>query len=172
MVLQGIHLWDSGYNFGEAINYQSGNTARLAVKGRGKGGIVLLIFMLFRNFTPQLIIFGYGYIALKNLKAIKDFYRKFINGSKLIVSLQDELIEKDRLIQKIMKNYLKELEEKGLSIEEQQREIDKLTNKLNKRNEKTNPLKELEEKRLKAERQQKAIDKLVENQRKNEGKEN
>tara|TARA_X000001036_G_C20571652_1_gene762906 strand:- start:14 stop:1024 length:1011 start_codon:yes stop_codon:yes gene_type:complete len=95
MILQGIHLWDSGYNFGEAIDYNAGATGRMAVRGRGKGGILVLIFMLFRNFTPQMFIIGYGYIAIKNINVIKDFYQKFINAPKLIVALQDQLSEKE-----------------------------------------------------------------------------
>ena len=52
MVLQGLHLW-GGW---EDPQFDSSEIARISTKGRGRGGIILLLI----RFFPQFLVFGYG----------------------------------------------------------------------------------------------------------------
>ena len=77
MVLQGFHLLIEGYQWDGYINESNISGAqlgKLSVKGRGGGAIFVLAYRLFQNYTPQMIIFGYGYIIWKYKDELKDIY--------------------------------------------------------------------------------------------------
>ena len=77
MVLQGSHLLIEGYQWDGYINGSNitgAQLGKLSVKARGKGAIFVLAYRLFQNYTPQMIIFGYGYIIWKYKDELKDIY--------------------------------------------------------------------------------------------------
>ena len=77
MVLQGSHLLIEGYQWDGYINGSNitgAQLGRLSVKARGKGAIFVLAYRLFQNYTPQMIIFGYGFIIWKYKDELKDIY--------------------------------------------------------------------------------------------------
>ena len=77
MVLQGFHLLIEGYQWDGYINESNISGAqlgKLSVKGRGGGAIFVLAYRLFQNYTPQMIIFGYGFIIWKYKDELKDIY--------------------------------------------------------------------------------------------------
>ena len=73
MVLQGLHLLIEGYKW-DGSNISGAQLGKLAVKGKGGGAIFVLAYRLFQNYTPQMIIFGYGYIIWKYKDDLKDIY--------------------------------------------------------------------------------------------------
>ena len=77
MVLQRFHLLIEGYQWDGYINGSNitgAQLGRLSVKARGKGAIFVLAYRLFQNYSPQMIIFGYGYIIWKYKDELKDMY--------------------------------------------------------------------------------------------------
>ena len=77
MVLQRFHLLIEGYQWDGYINGSNitgAQLGRLSVKARGKGAIFVLAYRLFQNYTPHMIIFGYGYIIWKYKDELKDIY--------------------------------------------------------------------------------------------------
>ena len=55
MVFQGLYLWNTGW-IDVFQHLEPESAARFISKGRGKGGIILLVFHLF----PELLILAYG----------------------------------------------------------------------------------------------------------------
>ena len=78
MILQGVHLWHQGW---EGIDINPNTAGRIASKGRGKGGIIILAI----RYLPQFLVFGYGFIIWE----VKDFlsYRFW---RKHILPIKDE----------------------------------------------------------------------------------
>jgi len=64
MVFQGFHLWNSGW---EGMQVDPETAGSVAAKGRGRGGIILLILLFF----PQFLVFGYGGLIWE----VRDFIR-------------------------------------------------------------------------------------------------
>ena len=56
MIFQGFHLWNIGWDINLAERMDPSEAARLSARGRGRGGIFLMIFQFF----PQFLVFGYG----------------------------------------------------------------------------------------------------------------
>ena len=73
MVLQGFHLLIEGYQW-DGSNISGAQLGKLSVKGKGGGAIFVLAYRLFQNYTPQMIIFGYGYIIWNYKDELKDIY--------------------------------------------------------------------------------------------------
>ncbi len=73
MVLQGCHLLIEGYKW-DGSNISGARLDKLSVKGKGGGAIFVLAYRLFQNYSPQMIIFGYGYIIWKYKDELKDMY--------------------------------------------------------------------------------------------------
>ena len=57
LVLQGFYLWGTW----EVPQIDTSEAARISLKARGRGGIILLLI----RFSPQFLVFGYGLLGLQ-----------------------------------------------------------------------------------------------------------
>ena len=55
MVFQGFHLWNTGWDI-DLSQMDPSVAGKTAARGRGRGGIILLVIQFF----PQFLVFGYG----------------------------------------------------------------------------------------------------------------
>ena len=79
MVFQGIHLLSIGYEI-DFSNVDGESLGRAAARGRGRGGIILLII----QFLPYFLIAGYGYLSYTLAKI-------FVNVKKNILKYLHEI---------------------------------------------------------------------------------
>lgn len=132
MVLQGLHLWNIGYIW-DGFNITSGEAAKLTIRSRGKGGLFLLILRIFKNFTPQIIVFAYGYIFLKNIGLVKVILQSYPNIPLRVSQEKANLKERSEKVKKATEAIMKWPKEKRVEYLRQLQEKNDRKNEINNR---------------------------------------